>query len=221
MKSFWIAFTSALIAGVLVFLFQDQYSSWKRDRQYAAEFRIEDDVIRIGPTELAKISSPGWSDVRFAVFKAKNTGVDTLNGAKIFIDSRISGKINVLASGNVPEMNDAPRPFTLRPSGEGLELALPLLQPGDEAKIWVAYSCCEMFRASSLTPNLKLYVSSSDDYQDEDPLGNWFFYIVIVAVAFIGGGIVDSVITTSMAKRRGFDLVEILKLPVSEPAKDD
>lgn len=223
MKGFVLGVIGTVLAGIVLFLAQDWYSSQKIANQKSVNVTINDDIASFDSAKLAALSKKiNVKDARLVSATIKNIGSQPLMGAKVHFGSSIGGGTTIFDTGIVPDDQSDSETVNVNSSKSGFDVEIRSLLPGKKHTVWVIYRCCEIFSAAPLTENLQVTQKVSDfgdiEQLEED---GWFWLSVGItaAISFVVGIVLDSSINASMLKARGYDLQAIIKKPPNAPGE--
>lgn len=234
MKNFLLGVASAILAGISIFLFQDWYSDF-RDRNskiisqtvYAPSLTIKKENIGKWFKDREGQESDFYDEIIVTLVKVQNTGNSSITQQEITIrpSSEEGVELGILTYENYLAPGDDESSISADLGDGVLKIKYSLLKPGDSHMFWIAHDRWTepMFIARAADLEVEKWTKGVDADQKKEG-ATFVDLMMILAVAFlvfIGGGIFESVMTSKMLKRRGYDLQEMLKEPPKPVGGDD
>lgn len=218
MKGFIGGVFATVIGGFLLLLATEYYGDWKKKSQQSLDIAIRAGEIELTSDTLKKFKFDTSTKIIIDSVVIKNNGSDPILDKKLFFDSEI-GADSVIHDWGVVNQGESTGDLTIKAERRGFFVEIAAIDPGKEAQFWVAYDCCELFTATTRSPNMSITQTRSENDASGLDFLWWFGGAVVILFAFVIGAAVESVTTRGALMKRGVDVTEVMKWPEDDGKK--
>ena len=211
--SFWKGVAAAVIAGVVLFLAQDLYSSIKDADQRAITVQYHEEPFRLQKGALKILSSEERYTVDLVLVRVSNSGDLDLRDESLLIGAEAGSPPTVLYAeehNQLLDLRNNPE-LSIETAADLTKIQLPTIRQGEHVDLLLLMDCCSRLFFLSGNENIEISQKSETVFPLEDDSA-WLTVILpmlMITLALVGGGFI---VGRSLESARNFRSSKFEKL---------